>query len=85
MAIAEIPEDAPSSSDFSSSSIFGTAGASDESSFKIFLKENVNNFIYLKFHIHEKTKSLAFIRQFFCNISAAFKNQQNQNKKSLPV
>lgn len=39
MAIAEIPEGVPSSSDFSSSSIFATAGASDESSFKIFLKK----------------------------------------------
>lgn len=38
MATAEIPEGVPSSSDFSSSSIFPTAGASDESSFKIFLK-----------------------------------------------
>lgn len=63
MAIAGIPEGAPSSSDFSSS-IFGIAGASDESSFKIFLKKD--NFIHLKFHIHEKNK--AFIRQFSCNI-----------------
>lgn len=62
MAIGDIPEGAPSSSDFSSSSIFGTAGASDESSFKIFLKKNVSDFIYSKFCIHEKTKPLAFIR-----------------------
>lgn len=62
MAIGDIPEGVPSSSDFSSSSIFGIAGASDESSFKIFLKKNVNNFIHLKFHIHGKTKPLAFIR-----------------------
>lgn len=53
MDIGEIPGGAPSSSDFSSS-IFGTAGVSEESSFKIFLKENKDSFIYLKFHIHEK-------------------------------